>query len=155
MPIPISVGSAAPDFRLSHAAHEVALGDYRLRRNVILYFMREFSCAKCRAHVAQLVRLAPTLERYNAQVLIIGGGNEADATRLAGIFNVPFPVLADSSRAIYTYYGLDRILGIHQRSGTVLVDTHGIVRYIQNVINPALAFDETALLDALKKVAAD
>ncbi len=40
----VSVGSRAPDFSLeSSSGAQVALSDYRGRRNVLVYFMREFT----------------------------------------------------------------------------------------------------------------
>ena len=40
----VEVGSAAPDFSLeSNSGNSVRLSDYRGRRHVVLYFMREFS----------------------------------------------------------------------------------------------------------------
>ena len=40
----VRVGSLAPDFTLeSDSGAQVALSDYRGRRNVLVYFMREFT----------------------------------------------------------------------------------------------------------------
>ncbi len=40
----VVVGSLAPDFTLeSNSGAQVALSDYRGRRNVLVYFMREFT----------------------------------------------------------------------------------------------------------------
>ena len=40
----VAVGSLAPDFTLeSNSGAQVALSDYRGQRNVLVYFMREFT----------------------------------------------------------------------------------------------------------------
>ena len=42
--IEAKIGSRAPDFRLqAHTGGEISLSDYAGRKNVILFFVREFS----------------------------------------------------------------------------------------------------------------
>ena len=87
------VGSMAPDFTLAGSNGQISLSDYCGKQNVVLYFMREFSCSFCQKHVAQLKQLYSILQAHHAEVLVIGGGSRAEAEQLATQLQVPFPVL--------------------------------------------------------------
>ena len=70
----ISVGLPAPDFTLSSATDEkITLSDYRDNKNIVLYFMREFTWMQCRSYSVQLARSYETLQEQDTEVLVIGG----------------------------------------------------------------------------------
>ena len=48
-------------------------------------------------------------------VLVVGGGEQEDAARLARVYKHPFPVLADPDRSIYKKYDLDKVVWMIQR----------------------------------------
>jgi peroxiredoxin Q/BCP len=98
------VGAMAPDFMLAGSNGQISLSDYFGKQNVVLYFMREFSCSFCQKHIAQLKQLYGTLQAHNAEVLVIGGGSRTETEHLATKLQVPFPMLAD--RGVYHCYGL-------------------------------------------------
>src|SRR6266851_5803076 len=120
-----AVGSLAPNFTLACSSGQISLSDYCGKQNVVLYFMREFSCSFCQKHVAQLKQLYSTLQAHNAEVLVIGGGSRAEAEQLATKLQVPFPVLADADREVYHRYGLEKVMFSLQRSGIIVVDRQG------------------------------
>jgi len=142
------LGSMAPDFTLAGSSGQVSLSDYRGKQSVAVYFMREYSCALSRKNVQMLKHLYPTLQACDAEVLVIGSGSSAQAQQLAATLRVPFPVLADADREVYRRYGLGKVVGVWQRSGTVIVDKDGRVIYLHlNTIPTEL--DEAAVLKAL------
>jgi len=143
-----ALGSMAPDFTLAGSTSHVSLSAYRGKQSVVLYFMREFSCALSRKNVRQLKHLYPTFQACDAEVIVIGSGSRAEAEQLAATLRVPFPVLADADRAVYRHFGLEKVLGVWQRSGTVVVDIHGRVTYLHLNTIPA-ELDEAAVLKAL------
>ena len=146
----IETGAPAPAFALDGNTGRVNLADYTGKQNVVLFFMREFNCAVCRGHAAHLARIYSALQADNTTVLVIGGGETAKAASLAQTYKLPFPVLADLDRAVYASFGLDKALGMIQRSATVIVDKGGIVRYIDRATLPTGAFNEKELLAAVK-----
>lgn len=149
----IEVGVIAPDFSLeSSDGSMIRLADYRERSHVLLYFMREFNCLQCQAHVAELRRLFEQFRAQNTTVLVIGGGTTKDANRIAMMFRVPFQMLADPERAIYHNYGLHKVLFAFQRSGTFLINLHGEITYVQRVTNPGASLDKVALLKAVENL---
>ena len=99
-------------------------------------------------HVARLPELYDRLHTANMAVLVIGDGAREDATGLRQRLQVPLPVLVDPELAVFARYGLDRVLHVIQRSGTVLVDAQGVIRHLHRVTLPAEALDEAARLAA-------
>src|SRR5258708_31391572 len=110
------VGSMAPDFTLTGSNGQISLSDYVGKQNVVLYFMREFSCSFCQKHVAQLKQLYSTLQAHHAEVLVIGGGSRAEAEQLATKLQVPFPVLSHAYPRRHHPYGLEKVQ-LQQRGG--------------------------------------
>ncbi len=146
------VGSMAPDFTLAGSNGQISLSDYRGKQNVVLYFMREFTCALSRKNVTQLKQLYSTLQARHAEVLVIGGGSRAEAEQLATTLQVPFPVLVDADREVYCRYGLEKVLSLWQRSGIFVVDRQGRVSYSHPTTIPIAGLDRAALLSALENI---
>ncbi len=90
------------------------------------------------------------LERRNATALVIGGGPSLSLRLATRWLDSPYPVLHDPDRAVYRAFGLDRALGLIQRSGTVVVDAGGVIRYSHGGANPVDAFPRGRVLDALE-----
>lgn len=145
------VGAMAPDFTLVGSNGEISLADYRGKQNVILYFMREFSCSFCQKHVARLKQLYGALQSHNTAVLVIGGGSRAEAGRLATGLQVPFPVLADADREVYHRYGLEKVMSL-QRSGIIVVDRQGRISYRHPTTLPIAGPDRAALISTLESL---
>ena len=152
MPAPqddLDVGAVAPDFTLEGSEGAISLADFRGRQPLVLFFMRELTCPVGQRHVARLRQLYDRLHAANMAVLVIGGGIHEDAIRLQQHLQLPFPVLADPERAVFVRYGLDKVLNVIQRSGTVLVNAQGVICHLHRVTLPSEALDEAALLAAL------
>lgn len=98
--------------------------------------------------------MADTFEQLlelDAEVLVVGPGSGGEAAALLRRLNPPFPVLADPEAALYRSLGLGRVmLGLVREHGTLLVDRAGQVRYRSTGANPGRAYDEQALLQALR-----
>ena len=148
----LTVGSPAPDFALVSTYGQIRLSDYQGRQNVVLFFMREFNCATCRQHVNHLKRLYDTFQARDTTVLVIGGGQKKDAEKLAHTFSTPFPVLADPDRSVYLRYSLDKVVMFVQRSGTMVVDKQGTLRYMQQAMLPTAALEAEAVLRVIKSL---
>ena len=146
----LQVGTKAPDFTLTATTGQVTLSAYRDRQNVILYFMREFSCAMCQRHVAQLKQLYNQLQLRGTTVLLIGGGTQQEAQRLSARLDLPFPVVADPDREVYHRYGLEKVMLLMQRSGSVLVNKQGNISYIHRATNPMAGLEKEELLKEIE-----
>ena len=101
---------------------------------------------QCRAHVAQLGRLDPQLRAAGAEVLIILGGSLERARQYAKSLHVPFPVLADSERAVYRRFGLEKVYLLIQRTASVVVDRNGMIQYLKRATDPTPWLQESQKL---------
>ncbi len=108
---------------------------------------------QCRSHAAQLGRHYQEFVDQNFEVLLILGEYVDKAKRYAESLHLPFPVLADPTRAVYQQYGLNKTLFI-QRTASVIIDCNGIIRYVKNVVNPLPWLQESReVLEFVKSMA--
>jgi peroxiredoxin Q/BCP len=145
----VEIGSPAPDFRLPSNRGEVALSDYCGKKRVLLYFIREFGCLTCQFHAAALVKAYPQIEAAGCEVLVIGGGNEIDAVKMAHRLTAPFPILADGDRSVYERYNVDKVFAFLQRSATFIIDVDGRIAYAHRSANPSAGLNIGEVLAAL------
>ena len=82
---------------------------------------------------------------------MIGPRGQSAAKLAAEKMEAPFPVLADPGRQAYRAYGFTKSLWVIQKSGWVLLDKEGIVRYTHRSTNPQNSLDEGELLDVLEE----
>ena len=101
--IEAKIGSLAPDFKLlATNGQEVSLTDFRGKKNVIVFFIRETSCPQCRTHVTQLGRMYDQFLEAGAEIVVILGEDVNKAKEYAEGIHLPFPILCDPDRAVYT-----------------------------------------------------
>lgn len=107
MPL-IAVGRPAPGFRLPSAqGGDVALEDYRGRKNVIVWFSKGMACVFCRQHMSQLARLYPELVKRDTEVLEITPSPIARGRFYAAKYQLPFPYLCDADDVVRKAWQLD------------------------------------------------
>jgi len=147
----VDVGDFAPEFRLPSTHGEIAFVDYRGRRGTVLYFIREFGCMTCQMHALSLVKAHAQITESGFDVLVIGGGTETDASKMAQRIKAPFPILADRERSVYDRYGVDKALQIIQRSAAFVVDVDGRVSYAHRSTNPAAGLNLPDILEQVRQ----
>ncbi len=109
---------------------------------------------QCRYHAAQLGRLNADFETANCQVLVILGGSLERARGYAETLHLPFPVLSDPQRAVYHQYGLEKVLGLLQRTASIVVDREGIIRYFSRAADPTRWLSESSrVVEAARRLA--
>jgi peroxiredoxin len=97
---------------------------------------------QCRAYAAQLGRYYEEFREANTELLVILGSSLDRARSYAQQLKLVNPVLADPGRKVYQAYGLEKAFVFIQRTATVIVDFHGIVRYIKRATNPMVWLSE-------------
>jgi peroxiredoxin len=142
--IEAKIGSLAPDFRLPATnGQEIALSDFRGVTNVVLFFIRETSCFQCRIHVNQLGRMYQQFKDAGTEIIVILGEDVATARKYAEGISLPFPVLSDPDRKIYSLYELEKYFLLFQRTASLVVDKSGIVRYLKRTTVPNVWLQES------------
>lgn len=81
------------------------------------------------------------------RLLVVGPGGAGDADRLTRRMGVP--VAADPSGRVLDALGCTTVVGPFRRSGTVLLDERGIVRFAVRVANPSAALPWGQVMQAL------
>ncbi len=142
----LEVGSQAPAFTLQAASGRLSLSELVSEHNLLIYFVREFGCHTCMEHALTLAKLQAELSLTGTRTIMIGGGNYDAAQKVAKRYKLPFPVFGDPDRSIYHKYNLDKSMLIVQKSGTVLVDKAGTIRYIHRSTNPGASLNKVEIL---------
>ncbi len=91
---------------------------------------------QCRSHASQLGRLYDKFKAANCEILLILGEPVEKARQYSESLKLPFPVLADPERQVYSRYGLENYFQLMQRTASLIIDQGGIVRYIHVALNP-------------------
>ena len=104
----VAIGHEAPEFRLPSAqGSDVALADYRGRKNVIVGFTKGMACVFCRQHMTQLAHLYPEIVKRDAEVLQVTPSPVERARTYAGKYRLPFPYLCDADDAVRRAWHVD------------------------------------------------
>ena len=143
------VGAQAPDIQLNGSKGNVSLAQFRGKSSVVLFFMRDFGCHTCIGHVLELTKAFAQFQARGAEVLVLGGGSVANATKLAERYKFPFPILADTDHSVYDRYGLDKVLLYWQKSGSFVIDPSGKVVHANSSTGPGGSLNLAALIQAL------
>ena len=86
----------------------VRLWDYRLRRNLVLFFHHGAGCPRCRGELTRFARHYPHCRERDAEVLAIGPDRTDVAAALAADLGLPFPLLSDPAGRVADRQGMSR-----------------------------------------------
>lgn len=155
------VGEQAPDFRLPYATHEriyarpdewMALSSLR-GRNVILAFYPADWSGGCTREVCTLRDTFAELSRLNATVLGVSGDYVFSHHEWAKHHNLQFPLLSDHNHAVARRYAsYDEASGYNKRT-VYLIDSNGIVRYVNLNFRAGAPEDYNRLRAELERLA--
>ncbi|PZG05390.1 peroxiredoxin family protein [Nonomuraea aridisoli] len=148
-------GSPAPDIVLEDTdGHVVRLSDYQGHSAMLIYFMRSTSCPICNRHVQDLIGRRDELAADNVQVLVAVPEDRPAAAGWKARRQIPFPVLVGRHSTPHETIRLSRkVFGSLQQSGSILIDSQGIVRHIHRATMPTNGYDSkgiTAAVQALR-----
>ncbi|MFG2004039.1 peroxiredoxin family protein [Spirillospora sp. NPDC048911] len=146
----LETGSLAPEVALEDTdGQTVRLGNGHA---VLIYFMRSTSCPVCNRHVHDLVQRRDEFE--DVQVLIAVPADRQEAAAWKAKRRVPFPVVVGRRGTPHESIGLTRkVFGALQQSGSVLIDSQGVIRHAHSATLPTSGYDKkgiTAAIQALR-----
>jgi peroxiredoxin Q/BCP len=127
----ISLGETAPDFKLpgieNGERRDFTLSEYR-GRNVVLAFYPGDNTPGCTKQLCSYRDDWSDLERLGAVLLGISPQDVDSHEKFATKHKFPFPLLADTDKAVTAAYGVGApIIGV--RRSVFVVDGGGIVRF--------------------------
>ena len=98
-----------PDLRLpsTSGGAPVPLVPTGGRRVPVILAMHSADCADCRAFAQALAAADAELREWDAHVVVVVPGGVDRAARLADGAALPFPVVADAERKLWTRMGMD------------------------------------------------
>lgn len=144
----LKAGSPAPQMVLEETdGQTVRLSDYHGRHAVLIFFMRSTSCPVCNRHVRDLVNRADELAAGNVRVLLAVPEDRAQAAVWKAKHRIPFPVLTGRPHEMI---GLGRkVFGSMQQSGSILIDSQGIIRHAHGATMPTSSYDKKGITAAV------
>ncbi|MEV0198322.1 peroxiredoxin family protein [Nonomuraea sp. NPDC050691] len=152
----LETGSPAPDVVLEDTdGHTVRVSDHQGKHAVLIYFMRSTTCPVCNWHVQDLVRRRDELAAGDVRVLVAVPEDRETAAEWKARRRIPFPVLVGRGGGTpHEMIGLNRkAFGALQQSGTVLIDSQGVIRHAHGATMPTGGYQRkeiTAAVQALR-----
>ncbi|MEU0566506.1 peroxiredoxin family protein [Nonomuraea sp. NPDC005983] len=148
----LETGSPAPDLVLEDTdGRAVRLSDYQGNHAVLIYFMRSTSCPVCNRHVQDLIRCRDEFAADDVQVLVALPADRQEAVAWKAKRQVPFPVLVGRRGTPHEMIGLSRkVFGSLQQSGSILIDSQGIIRHAHGATMPTSSYDKKGITAAIQ-----
>jgi peroxiredoxin Q/BCP len=129
----VKVGDPAPDFALPASdGRTIALGDYRGKSEVVLFFYPKDDSPACTAEACSFRDSHEDFLEAGAVVIGVSSDSVGDHQAFVGKHHLPFPLLIDTKGALRTLYGVPKTLGFIPGRVTYLIDREGIVRHISS-----------------------
>jgi peroxiredoxin Q/BCP len=143
------VGDPGPDFVLAGTGGvDYHLADY-LGRSVLLVFYPQDNSPVCILQLRNYSEGLATFADVGAQVIGISPQSVASHEAFAERYDVRFPLLADTDKAVGQSYGILGPLGFYRRSVFVL-DAAGIIRYVRRSMTNLAFVERGDLVQAVR-----
>jgi thioredoxin-dependent peroxiredoxin len=143
------VGDPAPDFVLAGTGGvDYHLADY-LGGAVLLVFYTADNSPVCILQLRSYSEGLSTFADVGAQVIGLSPQSVASHEAFAERFDLRFPLLADTDKAVGQSYGILGPLGFYRRSVFVL-DAEGIIRYVRRSMTNLAFVERGDLVQAVR-----
>ena len=128
----IETGQRAPDFSgMTGDGKRLALGDYRGRQPVVLYFYPKDNTRVCTKEACMFRDAASEIGQAGAVVIGVSGDTPESHQKFASGHGLGFPLLSDRDATIAKAYGVARLGGwLPPKRVTFVIDREGIVRRV-------------------------
>lgn len=133
----LSEGQKAPEFTLpSTGGTNISLSDYLGKKAVVLYWYPKDNTPGCTKEACFFRDMQAEFESVGAVILGVSIDSIKSHENFAQKFHLPFPLLSDADKSVYTAYGVFKeksmygktFLGIERT--TFVIDKEGIIRKI-------------------------
>lgn len=157
----LNVGDIAPEFKLkSHNMEEVALSDYKGKKNVVLLFFPLVNSSVCEKELCSMQDDLSQYANLDAEILAISVDSPFAQKLWADKHNFKFPLLSDFNKEVAREYeaihevfapGKLDLNGVAKRS-VFVVDKEGYVKHAEVLDVPTDEPDYNAIKEALDKL---
>ena len=129
----LKIGDKAPDFETrDQQGQPIRLSDYRGKK-VVLYFYPKDDTTGCTAQACSLRDNYDSLRQAGYEVLGVSVDDEKSHQKFISKYNLPFSLIADTSKAVVEAYGVWQEKSMYGRKymGTVrttfIIDETGVI----------------------------
>jgi len=131
----LNVGDTTPTFILESATGRlVKFAEVIGKQNIMLVFLRGMWCQHCQRHLALLRRDYVEYARMGMRIWGVVGQKPSKLRKYIRKNYMPFPLLADSERAVMRIYGVYQPISLETLNNalpaTFIIDRDGIIRFI-------------------------
>ncbi|HET6465483.1 MAG TPA: thioredoxin-dependent thiol peroxidase [Nitrospiria bacterium] len=152
----LKVGDAAPDFRLpSSEGREIALKEFRGKKNVVLYFYPKDDTPGCTKEACSFRDERPKFDKKDAVILGVSFDDLESHKKFAGKYKLPFPLLSDADKKVAEAYGVYKEKSMYGRTymgierSTFVIDKDGKIARVYRKVKVDGHSDE--ILGAISK----
>lgn len=147
-------GQKAPDFKAKDQnGNSISLSDF-LGKDVILYFYPKDDTPGCTAEACSFRDNYQSLLQNGFEVLGVSTDDEKSHQKFITKYNLPFPLIADTDKAIVEAYGVwveknmygKKYMGVARK--TFIIDKNGQIRKIIDKVDTKNSSGQ--VLDAIK-----
>jgi len=143
-------GEIAPDFKLSsQEGVEVALSDYKGKKNVVLYFYPKDDTPGCTKEACAFRDDIAAFKKADTEILGVSTDSVKSHQKFVSKYQLNFPLLADDKKEVVKLYGVGSLFGTASRM-TFLIDKTGVIKKIFPKVTVATHSGE--LQEALKGI---
>ena len=126
----LKVGDEAPDFdATSSDGKRLKLADFRGKKNVVLYFYPKDGTMVCTAEACGFRDMYDDLVAGDTEVIGVSTDSEESHKDFSSRYKVPFPLIADTDRALAAKYGATggfrELIGGGLKRLTYVIDKNG------------------------------
>ena len=127
----VKVGDTAPDFRLpALRGGEVALSDFRGKKNVVLYFYPKDETPGCTVEACTFRDAYEDFVEAGAEVIGISSDSLDRHSAFAQRHSLPMQLVSDKGGKVRAQYGVKSTLGLIPGRETFIIDKTGVVRHV-------------------------
>jgi peroxiredoxin Q/BCP len=127
----LNVGDRAPDFTaVTSTGENVSLSEYLGKQTLVLFFYPRDETSGCIAEVCSYRDEYAEIRRLGAAILGVSFDSPQSHGSFIAHYSLPFPLIADTARALSRLYGAMRWEGPWPRVKrvTYVIDRDGIIR---------------------------
>ncbi|MEM7217071.1 MAG: peroxiredoxin [Pseudomonadota bacterium] len=150
----LAIGDTAPDFTaIDQRGSELTLAALLAKGDLILYFYPADFTPVCTAEACYFRDSVAELAELDVNVVGVSPQGSDSHQRFADRYDIPFPLIDDSSRELIRAWGVDGPLGFGVRRVTFLIGQDGIIK--QRAVADLLLNSHKALVASVLEAQAD